>query len=192
IIYTSGSTGVPKGVIVTHNGIVRLVQDNGYYDFSAEDRVAFSSNPAFDASTPEIWGALLNGGQSVIIEPQVLLEPVAFAALLKRHGVTAMISSTALFNLYAGLIPEALAGLRMIMCGGERADPASFRRVREHSAQVRLFNGYGPTEGTTCATSYEIFDVLPDTLSLPIGKPNANVRVYVLDARREPVPMGVV
>ncbi|MEN4957725.1 syringomycin E biosynthesis non-ribosomal peptide synthetase SyrE, partial [Pseudomonas syringae] len=192
IIYTSGSTGVPKGVIVTHNGIVRLVQDNGYYDFSAEDRVAFSSNPAFDASTPEIWGALLNGCQSVIIEPQVLLEPVAFAALLKRHGVTAMISSTALFNLYAGLIPEALAGLRMIMCGGERADPASFRRVREHSAQVRLFNGYGPTEGTTCATSYEIFDVLPDTLSLPIGKPNANVRVYVLDARREPVPMGVV
>ncbi|EGH34290.1 amino acid adenylation, partial [Pseudomonas syringae pv. japonica str. M301072] len=96
------------------------------------------------------------------------------------------------FNLYAGLIPEALAGLRMIMCGGERADPASFRRVREHSAQVRLFNGYGPTEGTTCATSYEIFDVLPDTLSLPIGKPNANVRVYVLDAGREPVPMGVV
>ncbi|RMO61328.1 Amino acid adenylation, partial [Pseudomonas syringae pv. aptata] len=48
IIYTSGSTGVPKGVIVTHNGIIRLVQDNGYYDFSAEDRVAFSSNPAFD------------------------------------------------------------------------------------------------------------------------------------------------
>ncbi|WP_010446094.1 non-ribosomal peptide synthetase, partial [Pseudomonas asplenii] len=192
IIYTSGSTGQPKGVIVTHNGIVRLVQDNGYYDFSAEDRVAFSSNPAFDASSPEIWGALLNGGQSVIVEPSVQLEPLAFADLLKRNEVTAMICSTALFNLYAGLIPEAVAGLRMVMCGGERADPASFRRVREHSSRIRLYNGYGPTEATTCATAYEVFDVLPGTLSLPIGKPNANVRIYVLDARREPVPVGVV
>ncbi|MCF5736479.1 syringopeptin non-ribosomal peptide synthetase SypC, partial [Pseudomonas syringae] len=190
IIYTSGSTGMPKGVIVTHNGIVRLVRDN--YDFRADDRVAFSSNPAFDASSPEIWGALLNGGQSIIVEPSVLLEPTAFAALLKRHAVTVMFSSTALFNLYAGLIPEALAGLRMLECGGERADPASFRRVREHSSQVRLFNGYGPTEGTTCATRYEVFDVQPGTLSLPIGKPNANVRIYLLDACGEPVPMGSV
>ncbi|MEE4149196.1 syringopeptin non-ribosomal peptide synthetase SypC, partial [Pseudomonas viridiflava] len=190
IIYTSGSTGMPKGVIVTHNGIVRLVRDN--YDFRSDDRVAFSSNPAFDASSPEIWGALLNGGQSIIVEPSVLLEPTAFAALLKRHAVTVMFSSTALFNLYAGLIPEALAGLRMLECGGERADPASFRRVREHSSQVRLFNGYGPTEGTTCATRYEVFDVEPGTLSLPIGKPNANVRIYLLDACGEPVPTGSV
>ncbi|EXL31150.1 Syringopeptin synthetase C [Pseudomonas syringae pv. syringae str. B301D-R] len=190
IIYTSGSTGIPKGVIVTHNGIVRLVRDN--YDFRADDRVAFSSNPAFDASSPEIWGALLNGGQSIIVEPSVLLEPAAFAALLKRHAVTVMFSSTALFNLYAGLIPEALAGLRMLECGGERADPASFRRVREHSSQVRLFNGYGPTEATTCATRYEVFDVQPGTLSLPIGKPNANVRIYLLDVCGEPVPMGSV
>jgi len=192
IIYTSGSTGQPKGVIVSHNGLARLVQDNGYYDFSPEDRVAFSSNPAFDASSPEIWGALLNGGQSVIVEHQVLLEPTAFARLLQRSEVTVLITSTALFNLYAGLIPEALAGLRMVMCGGERADPASFRRVREHSSTVRLFNGYGPTEATTCASRYEVFDVLPGTLGLPIGQPNANVRIYVLNARREPVPVGVV
>nr|WP_280806652.1 non-ribosomal peptide synthetase [Pseudomonas batumici] len=192
IIYTSGSTGQPKGVIVSHNGLARLVQDNGYYDFSPEDRVAFSSNPAFDASSPEIWGALLNGGQSVIVEHQVLLEPQAFAELLGRNEVTVLIISTALFNLYAGLIPAALARLRMVMCGGERADPASFRRVREHSSAVRLFNGYGPTEATTCASRYEVFDVLPGTLGLPIGQPNANVRIYVLNARREPVPVGVV
>nr|WP_318654561.1 non-ribosomal peptide synthetase [Pseudomonas sp. MWU13-2100] len=192
IIYTSGSTGQPKGVIVSHNGLARLVQDNGYYDFSPEDRVAFSSNPAFDASSPEIWGALLNGGQSVIVEHQVLLEPLVFAELLERNGVTVLITSTALFNLYAGLIPAALARLRMVMCGGERADPASFRRVREHSATVRLFNGYGPTEATTCASRYEVFDVLPGTLGLPIGQPNANVRIYVLNARGEPVPVGVV
>ncbi|TFZ33488.1 hypothetical protein EWW49_30960, partial [Pseudomonas syringae] len=152
---------------------------------SADARGAFSSNPACDAGTPESGGALRNGGRSVMIEPHALLEPVAFAALLNRHGVTAMISSTALFSLYAGLIPEALAGWRMIMCGGERADPASFRRVREHSAQISLFIGYGPTEGTNCATSNEIFEVLPVTLSLPIGKPTANVPGKMLDARRE-------
>ncbi len=107
----------------------------------------------------------------MIVEHQVLLEPTAFARLLQRSEVTALITSTALFNLYAGLIPEALAGLRMVMCGGERADPASFRRVREHSSTVRLFNGYGPTEATTCASRYEVFDVLPGTLACRSASP---------------------
>ncbi|NWD75281.1 amino acid adenylation domain-containing protein, partial [Pseudomonas gingeri] len=192
IIYTSGSTGQPKGVIVTHNGIIRLVQDNGYYHFRSHDRVVFASNPAFDASSQEIWGALLNGGQSVIVDHQVLLDPPAFAELLTRCEVTALFMATALFNLYVGLIPEALARLRVVMCGGERADPVSFRRLRELSGDVQLINGYGPTEATTCASSYAVSDVPPGILNLPIGKPNANVRIYVLDAWREPVPVGVV
>uniref|UniRef100_UPI0020102DDB non-ribosomal peptide synthetase n=1 Tax=Pseudomonas sp. MWU13-2105 TaxID=2935074 RepID=UPI0020102DDB len=192
IIYTSGSTGQPKGVMVTHNGIARLVIDNGYYVFSAQDRIAFASNPAFDASSQEVWGALLNGAESVIVDHRTLLEPLLFAEQLERCEVTVLIMATALFNLYAGLIPKALARLRLVMCGGERADPASFRRVRECSPQVRLINGYGPTEATTCASAYTVSEVLPDTLSLPIGQPNANVRIYVLNARREPVPVGVV
>ncbi|MGA9700403.1 amino acid adenylation domain-containing protein, partial [Pseudomonas sp.] len=110
IMYTSGSTGTPKGVLVPHRGITRLVLNNGYADFNAGDRVAFASNPAFDASTMDVWGPLLNGGQVQVIDHATLLDPPAFGVALQ--GVTVLFVTTALFNQYVQMIPEALAGLR--------------------------------------------------------------------------------
>jgi len=75
-MYTSGSTGQPKGVLVEHRSIQRLVgKDNGYSKFDADDRVAFAANPAFDASTMEVWAPLANGGRIVVIGQSVLLDP---------------------------------------------------------------------------------------------------------------------
>ncbi|KAG0315945.1 hypothetical protein BG000_005041, partial [Podila horticola] len=100
IMYTSGSTGIPKGVMVSHRGIARLVINNGYTDIGTDDRVAFTSNPAFDVSTFEIWAPLLHGGRVVIVDADVFTTPHLLAETLDRHEVTAMCLTTALFNQY--------------------------------------------------------------------------------------------
>jgi arthrofactin-type cyclic lipopeptide synthetase C len=191
IMYTSGSTGTPKGVMVPHRGIGRLVLNNGYADFNAQDRVVFASNPAFDASTMDIWGPLLNGGRVVIIDHQTLLDPNAFGRELSASGATILFVTTALFNQYVQLIPQALKGLRMLLCGGERGDPAAFRRLLAEAPALRIVHCYGPTETTTYATTFEVREVAENAESVPIGGPIGNTQVYVLDAYQQPVPMGV-
>ncbi|WP_425274976.1 amino acid adenylation domain-containing protein [Pseudomonas corrugata] len=191
IMYTSGSTGHPKGVIVPHLAIGRLAINNGYADFGVQDHVAFASNPAFDASTMEVWGALLNGGRVVIIDHETLLSPTQFAQALTDAEVSVLFVTTAMFNQYLVLIPDALAGLRILLCGGERGDPASFRRLLAHAPSLRLVHCYGPTETTTFATTHVVTAVPHGATSVPIGRPIANTRVYILDAARQPVPVGV-
>ncbi|MDU9035697.1 amino acid adenylation domain-containing protein [Pseudomonas corrugata] len=192
IMYTSGSTGQPKGVLVPHRAINRLVINNGYADFNEHDRIAFASNPAFDASTMDVWGALLNGGQVVVIDHETLLEPARFAQVLDASGATVLFVTTAIFNQYVQLIPEAMAGLRILLCGGERADVASFRRLLGLAPALRLVHCYGPTETTTYATTLEVKTVAEDAQSVPIGGPISNTQVYVLDARQQLAPLGVV
>jgi non-ribosomal peptide synthetase component F len=98
IMYTSGSTGMPKGVLVPHRAISRLVINNGYADFNARDRVAFASNPAFDASTLDVWAPLLNGGCVVVVEQDVLLSQERFAALLTEQAVSVLWMTAGLFH----------------------------------------------------------------------------------------------
>nr|WP_262416021.1 non-ribosomal peptide synthase/polyketide synthase [Pseudomonas fluorescens] len=191
IMYTSGSTGTPKGVMVPHRGIGRLVLNNGYADFNAQDRVVFASNPAFDASTMDIWGPLLNGGRVVIIDHQTLLDPNAFGRELRASGATILFVTTALFNQYVQLIPQVLKGLRILLCGGERGDPAAFRRLLTEAPALRIVHCYGPTETTTYATTFEVREVAETAESVPIGGPIGNTQAYVLDAYQQPVPLGV-
>nr|WP_218170644.1 non-ribosomal peptide synthetase [Pseudomonas gingeri] len=191
IMYTSGSTGTPKGVRVPHRAISRLVINNGYADFNEHDRVVFASNPAFDASTMDVWGAWLNGGEVLVIDHQTLLDPSAFGQALSAGGASILFVTTALFNQYVQMIPEALAGLRILLCGGERADPAVFRRLLAQAPALRLVHCYGPTETTTYATTLEVKALAADAQSVSIGGPISNTRVYVLDARQQPVPVGV-
>nr|WP_306298895.1 non-ribosomal peptide synthetase [Pseudomonas syringae] len=191
IMYTSGSTGTPKGVVVPHRGIARLVVNAAYAQFRADDRTAFASNPAFDASTLEIWGALLNGGRLVIIDHECLLDPARFASTLESSRVSVLFLTTAVFNHYADLMTPTLAGLRLLISGGERADPQVFRKMREAAPALKLINAYGPTENTTLSTTYSVEDVSSDVDNLPIGRPISNTQAYVLDQRQKPVPVGV-
>ncbi|WP_122587558.1 non-ribosomal peptide synthetase, partial [Pseudomonas viridiflava] len=191
VMYTSGSTGAPKGVRVPHRGIARLVLNNGYADFNEHDRIAFASNPAFDASTMEVWGALLNGGQLCVVDHETLVDPVRFSALLIDARISVLFITTALFNQYVQQIPQALRGLRLLLSGGERADPASYRALLSQAQGLRLFNVYGPTETTTFATTCEVRAVSEGDESVPIGRPIGNTSIYVLDAHQRLAPKGV-
>ncbi|MFJ9990316.1 amino acid adenylation domain-containing protein [Pseudomonas putida] len=192
VMYTSGSTGTPKGVCVPHRGIARLVLNDGYADFSAQDRIAFASNPAFDASTMDVWGALLNGGQVLVIDHDTLLDPVRLGVALREGGATVLFVTTALFNQYVQMIPDVLAGLRVLLCGGERADPAAFRSLLAQAPGLRLVHCYGPTETTTYATAGQVRHVPADAELVPIGKPIGSTQVHVLDVHLRPLPLGAV
>ncbi|KPW24811.1 Amino acid adenylation, partial [Pseudomonas syringae pv. aceris] len=192
VMYTSGSTGAPKGVRVAHRGIARLVLNNGYADFNEQDSIAFASNPAFDASTMEVWGALLNGGQLLVIEHTTLIDPMRFSAALRHGNVSVLFLTSALFNQYVQLIPEALSGLRLLLSGGERADPASFRTLLAQAPGLHLLNAYGPTETTTFATACEVRALADHAESVPIGRPIGNTTVYVLDAHQRLTPLGAI
>ncbi|KAF9342507.1 hypothetical protein BGX26_007380, partial [Mortierella sp. AD094] len=192
IMYTSGSTGLPKGVMVPHSGIARLVINNGYTDIGPDDCVAFAANPAFDASTFEIWAPLLNGGRVVIIDADTFTTPHLLAETLDRHQVTAMFMTTALFNQYVHSIGASLAKLRYLLCGGEQENLDSFSTLLTHGGPEHLIHCYGPTETTTYATTYEVKEVGDHIDRLPIGRPISNTRSYVLDKYDKPVPMGAV
>ncbi len=191
VIYTSGSTGTPKGVMVPHRAINRLVLNNGYAKFEASDRVAFASNPAFDAATLEVWAPLLNGGRIVVISQDVLLEPARFGQTLKRQAVTTLWLTVGLFNQYADRLSEEFGNLRYLIVGGDALDPRVIAKVLRTHPPQHLINGYGPTETTTFAITHEIAAVPENARSIPIGRPIANTRIYILDTHGEPVPVGV-
>jgi amino acid adenylation domain-containing protein len=191
VIYTSGSTGEPKGVAVTHAAVLRLVRDTDYTKAGPADRVAQVSNAAFDAATWEVWGALLAGARLVGIPRETALDPDELADALREQGVTQAFLPTSLFHRVAGARPDAFAGLRYLIVGGEAMDPTRSAAVLEMGGPAMLVNGYGPTEGTTFSTWHPVSGDEDRAAPLPLGRPVANTGAYVLDARLEPVPPGV-
>ncbi len=192
VLYTSGSTGTPKGVGVLHQGVVHLVCNTNYVHLSPDDRMAHLSNVCFDATTFEIWGALLNGARLVVISKAVALDPRLLAEEIKRQRISALLVTTALLNELARANSRVFEGVAQVFFGGEAANAQRVRRVLEGGGAPRhLINLYGPTECTTVATFYPINDVLEGASTIPIGRPIANTRAYVLDRYRNPVPIGV-
>jgi len=191
IIYTSGSTGQPKGVAVPNRAVNRLVRNTNYIALDATDRLAQISNISFDAATFEVWGALLNGGQLRGIESDVALSPKDFARELKEQGITAMFLTSALFSQLAAEMPEAFASMRTLIAGGEALEARAVRTVLKACPELRLVNGYGPTENTTFTCCGWLRDISASATNVPIGRPISNTQVYILDGNRQPVPMGV-
>ncbi|MFI6323037.1 amino acid adenylation domain-containing protein [Nonomuraea sp. NPDC050556] len=188
VLFTSGSTGTPKGVGVTHRGVVRLVRDVGYAHLDATRTMLHISSISFDAATYEIWGALLNGGK-LVVAPRQAYSPAEVGALVRAHGVTSALLTTALFNTIVDEDPEALLPLEEILTGGEAASPAHMARAARALPGTRIVNAYGPAEITVIATTHPVADTGG---AIPIGRPITNTRVYLLDAHLRPVPTGQV
>ncbi len=191
VMYTSGSTGEPKGVEVPHRAIVRLLCGVDYARF--DDRQVFLQLAplAFDASTFEIWGALMHGGKLVQF-PNRLPMPAELESVLSRHGVTTLWLTSSLFNTIIDEAPAALKSVGQLLTGGEALSVAHVCKALKELPDTRLVNGYGPTEGTTFSCCFTVpSDFSPSESSVPIGKPIANTRVYILDPYHQPVPPGV-
>ncbi|MBD2784446.1 amino acid adenylation domain-containing protein, partial [Xenorhabdus sp. DI] len=193
VIYTSGSTGQPKGVMVEHRNVLRLLINNGFADIGPDDCLAHCANISFDAATWEVWSGLVHGARILLIPEKTLLQPADFAQCLSSEGVSALFLTTSLFNHYVNLIGPALSGLRYVLFGGEQADTRPAIHLRAEYPPQHLLHMYGPTETTTFATAY----VIPEAegkdgrQAIPIGRPIANTQIYILDKQGQPVPIGV-
>jgi amino acid adenylation domain-containing protein len=180
VMYTSGSTGTPKGVVIPQRAVLRLVCATDCAQIVPEDTVAQLANPAFDASTFEIWGALLNGARLAGIAKTTAIAPRALAEAIASQGVTALFLTTALFNAVAREAPEAFRACRCVLFGGEAVEPRWVASVLRAGPPRHLLHVYGPTETTTFATWHEVRDVAANAATIPIGRPLANTEAFVL------------
>ena len=191
IIYTSGSTGTPKGVAVTHRGITRLVRETSYASFGADEVFLQLASASFDASTFEIWGALLNGARLAIM-PDGQASLAEIGAALRQYQVTTLWLTAGLFHQMVDEQLEALLGLRQLLAGGDVLAVLQVRRFLEAAGgKSRLINGYGPTENTTFTCCHVMAEPRANWSSVPIGRPISNTQVYVLDEELQPAPVGV-
>ncbi|HTU46897.1 MAG TPA: amino acid adenylation domain-containing protein [Bryobacteraceae bacterium] len=199
VIYTSGSTGKPKGVLVEHRNVVRLfASTEAWFHFDANDVWTVFHSFAFDFSVWEIWGALMYGGRLVLVDRALSRSPDEFYALLCREQVTVLNQTPSAFRelIAAQATSKQLHSLRLVIFGGEALEVASLKPWyrQDRNSGVNLVNMYGITE-TTVHSTYRLIEE-SDTErrggGSPIGRPLPDVRIYILDENRQPVPMGVI
>ena len=191
VAYTSGSTGRPKGVVVPHRAVIRLVMSPNYCTIAPGDRVANSSNPAFDAMTFEVWSTLTAGGTLVVLPTVTDLALDRWVDMIRAERITTMFLTTSLFHMVARERPTAFRTVDTLIVGGEQLEFAAVRRVLAKGPPQRLLNAYGPTETTTFASYYECtVDSLAGCERVPIGYALQNTRLRVVDGDLRPVRPG--
>ncbi|MDO1482185.1 amino acid adenylation domain-containing protein [Rhodococcus ruber] len=191
VIFTSGSTGRPKGVAVSHAAVVnRLLWMQSAYGLDRSDAVLQKTPVGFDVSVWELFWPLQVGARLVIAEPDGHRDPAYLADVIEREAVTTVHFVPSMLAAFVGAgVAGRCRSLRRVFASGEALSPQVAGKLRQELPQVRMHNLYGPTEAAVDVTFHEVTDA--DAASVPIGRPLWNTRVYVLDARLRPVPVGV-
>ncbi|MBQ4860050.1 AMP-binding protein, partial [Pseudoalteromonas sp. MMG007] len=165
--------------------------NNHFVPLSADTVMLQGATVSFDAATFELWGALLHGGRLVIPAFSVV-DIKTLGDFISRHSVNTVWMTAGLFDQFAVQYNDDLTSLRYLLVGGDKVSPHTVRRFQSKYSQTSLINGYGPTENTTFSTTYHIGSADANCLSVPIGKPLSNRRVYVLNREQGFSPVGAI
>ncbi|MFC1715834.1 amino acid adenylation domain-containing protein [Candidatus Poribacteria bacterium] len=191
VMYTSGSTGKPKGTEICHHGVTRLLFGVDYVHLDASRSILHMAPISFDASTFEVWGALLHGARCVLFRDRI---PTAEALgnAIRKYEIDTLWLTASLFNTLIDEAPEVLSDVKQLLTGGEALSVYHVRRALSLLPSTQIINGYGPTESTTFTCCYQIPNQLSESISsIPIGRPIGNTKVYLVDSHLQPVPVGV-
>jgi len=191
IMFTSGSSGRPKGVKITHRGVLRLVTGENGMELGRDTRMLQMASPTFDAATFEIWGPLLNGGECVLAAEGI---PTVkeLGEQLRAYRINTLWLTATWFNAIVDEDAAALVTVRHLFIGGEALSVRHVHQALRELTDTTIINGYGPTEGTTFTCCYRIPRQLDGRArSVPIGRPIPNTKVYVLDDKMRPTACGV-
>ncbi|MFI9562624.1 amino acid adenylation domain-containing protein [Streptomyces rishiriensis] len=191
VMYTSGSTGRPKGVAVPHHALVRLVLGCDQSPVGPGDTFLMAQPTNFDASNLDIWLPLAHGAR-IAVPDERPIDPAEFGAAVRRHRVTVVWLTAALAQLIIDTDPYLFTGVRQLGIGGQAPSVPHLRRLLQALPDLRLLNCYGPTESTTNATLHHIASLpAEDAVSVPLGRPIGDTRLYVVGVNDELLPVGV-
>ena len=176
--------------MINHHNVVRLVKNANYIKLTPDDVFLHLAPLSFDASTFEIWGALLNGAK-LVVSPDGPLDIPNLKRIIAKSGVSVLWLTAALFHRVVDEDLPAIAGVRQLLAGGDVLSVPHVRKLVAAQNGGRLINGYGPTEGTTFSACFPVSGQSDFYDAVPIGRPISNAHAYVLDGGLEPVPAGV-
>ncbi len=199
VIYTSGSTGKPRGVLLAHAGLVNYFTTMLLrYCMEPTDRVLQFCSTSFDIAVEELFATWVSGATLVLRSPDMPLAVPEFMDWVERQGITMLDLPTAYWHEWVHALPELRRpvppAVRVVIVGGEKALASAYSAwMRAIGHKVRWLNTYGPTEASISVTAWEGIQHAADPIpeNLPIGKPLANCRLYILDRHLNPVPVGI-
>jgi amino acid adenylation domain-containing protein len=200
VIYTSGSTGIPKGVVLTHGGLINhTLAAIDLYGITPRDRVLQFASLSFDISLEELFPSWCAGATVVFRPDDATLASQSLSSWLDREGITVVDLPTSFWQDWVYELSArkeaAPRSLRLVIVGGEKATAQAYSIWLERGGRgIRWINTYGPTEASVIATAYEPSLAAQGAMECtdpPIGRPIANTQVYILDGQRQPVPIGV-
>ncbi len=190
ILYTSGTTGIPKGTPIPQQGVVRLVRNTNYINITPEDCVLQAGAIVFDASTFEIWGALLNGGKLCVVDKDTLLNPGILGNVMAENNISIVLLTSSFFTQIAESHTHIFYKVKSLLVGGDILSATHINKVRKKNPQLTVINVYGPTENSCISTTYRIDRDFNN--NIPIGKPISNSPAYILDNYLNNQPIGIV
>jgi len=189
IIYTSGSTGKPKGVIVEHQSVVRLVKPCSYFPLNENNTLLSTGSISFDATIIEYFGTLLNGATLVLSDKEDLLDSKQLETIIKSKNVDSLWMTASWFKQVVENRITVFDTIKQLIVGGDVVSPFHTSKLLQKNPELKITNGYGPTENTTFSVTFPIKNEKYN--SIPIGKPIDNSSAYILNVKQKLTPIGV-